>query len=311
MLSPLSGSQNCLLIKEVKASCISARWRDELGLDWSPPCVSSVIQYWLDKDTGLYFYSPAEMAGEASLYKQLQCFPWYYMESKWEFSEAVSILKSRTCLGESRILEVGVGAGHFLEQARAVGFDVTGIELNPDGAASARAKGFTVFEQDLAALKTENLDYWDAICSFQVLEHLPNPRQFLEQCLELLKPGGLLILSVPNAAVTRHLDPIRNDLLDQPPHHMSHWDQGVFRSLESLLQIKLINVRFEPLATYHFNWFFGSLSRVLRSKVGTLGSKAVLNRFTLPLTRKILEMGFSRLVKGHTLLVCLEKQSGG
>jgi hypothetical protein len=86
MLSPLSGSHNCVLIKEVDAGCISNRWRDELGINWSLPTGSSVIQYWLDKDTGLYFYSPAQMAGEASLYQQLQVFPWYYMESKWEFS---------------------------------------------------------------------------------------------------------------------------------------------------------------------------------------------------------------------------------
>lgn len=263
------------------------------------------LLYCHDSDTGLYFYSPSDVAGGPDLYSQLQRFPWYYMDEKWEFNAALRLLQSLP-LG-SRVLEIGVGQGAFLEKAQRVGLQICGMELNPAGARAARDKGFTIVEKDMAALHAEDPTPWDAICAFQVLEHLPEPRIFLDQAIALLKPGGLLILSVPNAAVASQLDPERNDLLDQPPHHMSHWDEGVFRSLESFLPLKLMDVAFEPLATYHIGWFIGSWAKRLRRQIGQFGGKLILNRATMPIVQKALTLGLRQLVRGHTLLVCFEK----
>lgn len=305
MQSPLSNSDSCLLLSTVNVSSLRHRWQIELGIDWIPQPGINQLQYWRDEITGLQFYSPVQSAGGADLYSQLQRFPWYYMEAKWEFSEALLHLKSLPDL--SRVLEVGVGQGAFLEKARDAGLQIIGMELNPAGAQAARDKGFTVVEKDMAALYVEDQKSWDAICAFQVLEHLPQPRLFIEQAITLLKPGGLLILSVPNAAVARELDPEHNDLLDQPPHHMSHWDERVFRSLESLFPLRLRHVAFEPLAVYHINWFVGAWSQRLRSRIGQFGGKLVLNRFTIPIVQKALGLGLRQLVRGHTLFVCLEK----
>jgi len=305
MKSPLSGIEKCTLLKVIDVSTIQNRWRREIGIDWLPPTNIAMVNYWLDDSTGLQFYTPASMAGGGDLYAQLQRYPWYYIDEKWEFKVALRLLQSLP-LG-SRVLEIGVGQGAFLEKARGAGLQVCGMELNPVGAQAAKEKGFTIVEKDMAALHTEDPTPWDAICAFQVLEHLPEPRLFLDQAIALLKPGGLLILSVPNAAVASQLDPERNDLLDQPPHHMSHWDEGVFRSLESFLPLKLIDVAFEPLAKYHLSWFVGSLSQRLRQQIGQCGGKLVLNRFTIPFVQKALALGLRQLVHGHTLLVCFEK----
>lgn len=305
MNSPLTGLESCSLLKTVNVNLIIKRWQDELGVHWDPNTQADIIEYWLDESTGLYFYIPASMAGEASLYTQLQCFPWYYMENKWEFENALKFLKALP-IG-SRVLEIGVGHGAFLSKACREGLHISGMELNPAGAKAAREKGYTIIEKDMATLYAEDQSPWDAICSFQVLEHLPNPRLFLNQAISLLKPGGLLILSVPNAEVARKLDPERNDLLDQPPHHMTHWDEGVFRSLETFLPLKLRNVAFEPLAPYHISWFVGSWSHRLHRQAGQLIGKAILNRLSIPVVESALNMGLRAFVRGHTLLVCLEK----
>jgi SAM-dependent methyltransferase len=298
-------SAKCTLLKTIDAHQVSQRWLAELGISWLPPSSIKQLEYWRDEKSGLQFYSPREAAGDATLYSQLQHLPWYYMEEKWEFDAALRLL-SALQVG-SRVLEIGVGKGAFLSKAQGKGILISGMELNPDGAQSAREKGFRIVEKDMAALHAEDPSPWDAICAFQVLEHLPEPRLFLDQAISLLKPGGLLILSVPNAEVARKLDPERNDLLDQPPHHMSHWDEGVFRSMETFLPLKLRHVEFESLARYHISWFVGSWSQRLRKHAGQLSGKMILNRVTIPVLQKVLELGLRHLVRGHTLLVCFEK----
>lgn len=305
MKSPLSNTDNCTFLKGINILSIQRRWQREIGIDWLPPANVATLDYWLDDSTGLHFYTPASMAGGADIYLQLQRFSWYYMDGKWEFSAALRLLQSLP--SDSRILEIGVGQGAFLQMAQGAGHQICGMELNPAGAQAAREKGFMILEKDMAALYSEDPTPWDAICAFQVLEHLSEPRRFLDQAIALLKPGGLLILSVPNAAVARQLDPERNNLLDQPPHHMSHWDEGVFRSLESFLPLKLSHVAFEPLALYHIGWFVGSWSQRLRRQLGQFGGKVILNRVTSPVVEKGLAMGLRKFVRGHTILVCFEK----
>ena len=305
MQSPLSLSTNCRLVASIDASTIESRWLKELGIKWHRPHAIRHFQYWRDEETGLQFYTPDQVAGSAELYEQLQRFEWYYMEDKWEFTTALDILMPLKA--NSRVLEVGIGQGAFLEKARNARFQVVGMELNQAAAKTARSKGLKVIEKDLASLYADDPSPWDSICAFQVLEHLPEPRMFLDDAIALLRPGGLLILSVPNAAVARKLDPERNGLLDQPPHHMSHWDEEVFRSLENFLPLKLRHVAFEPLANYHINWFIEAWRRQLQGKAGKLVSKTGLNSFTISVIRKALQLGLRQLVRGHTLLVCLQK----
>lgn len=307
MRSPLTYSEQCTLLKRIDAGSLASRWRSELGINWQPPSGVDQLQYWRDDTTGLHFYAPAEAAADAQLYIQLQRFPWYYMEDKWEFEKALSHLKSLSINSASRVLEIGSGQGSFLKLARERGIHVSGVELNPEGAESARKQGYTVYQTDLVSLQAEDSGLWDVICAFQVLEHLSQPRAFLEQALSILRPGGILIISVPNASVAQQLDPERNDLLDQAPHHMSHWDERVFRSLESFLPFKVQEMTSEPLASYHIDYFVECWTRQLVNRLGTTRRKLLLNRLTTPLLKNSLSLGLRRLVKGHTLLVCMEK----
>ncbi len=265
------------------------------------------IQYWRDHTTGLLFYSPPEAAGEADIYLQLQRLPWYYMSEKWEFTSALRILAGHQ--SQQQLLEVGIGKGSFLQKAKLQGLDVSGVELNPDAAASARRLGFTIHEMSLHDLATAYPSCWDVVCAFQVIEHLPSPREFLEDAVRLLRPGGLLLLSVPNAEISCQLDPCREVLLDQPPHHMSHWDNAVFQSLEKLFPLKILESAYEPLAPYHVDWFVDSWAKLPRPRTPRMFIKVMLSRHFSSSFRFALSAGMRRFVRGHTLLACLEKQA--
>jgi SAM-dependent methyltransferase len=291
--SVLTGDDGARLLARRDAGKIADRWRELLAIELGEGFRAlAAIEYWHCEATGFRWYTPAEAAGGGDLYAQLEKFDWYYMADKWEFSTALDLLG-----GSGSVLEVGVGDGHFLRMARDRGHAVQGVELNPQAARRVRALGFTVHEMTLQALSERTDEKVDVVCSFQVLEHVPDPRRFIEGMMAMLKPGGRLILSVPNAAVMRRIDPHNDDLLNQPPHHMGHWDEDVFRALERFMPLRVGAVAREPLAEYHVDWMVtGYLKNLLRTRL-------LVNRYTTLPLRWLMRMGLRRWFPGHTLLV--------
>ena len=96
---------------------------------------------------------------------------------------------------ESRVLEVGCSAGYFLEALKRHVREVVGIEPDPEVGAWAREKtGCSVFKK----LTELPMGRFDAICLFQVVEHMTDPLGELKVILESLKPEGTLCIEVPS-----------------------------------------------------------------------------------------------------------------
>jgi SAM-dependent methyltransferase len=105
--------------------------------------------------------------------------------------------KTKTAFGT--LLEVGSGFGTFAEEVRSRNeFEqIILLEMTPGLAQSCRERGFEVYETPVEKLKLTDASV-DVIASFETLEHLYSPQQFICACKRLLKPGGILVLSVPN-----------------------------------------------------------------------------------------------------------------
>lgn len=138
-----------------------------------------------------------------------------------------------------KVLEIGTGAGWMLQALRRAGWTVVGNERIAQGAAAVLPKqGIPIFVGGLDALRPR--PHFDLIILFQVLEHLPNPLEVLRQCSGLLKPGGTLVVAVPNLASWQarlfgpawfHLD---------VPRHLFHFTP---QSLERALRGAALEVR--------------------------------------------------------------------
>ena len=94
-------------------------------------------------------------------------------------------------------------------------------------------------------LKVRAQKKFDAICMFQVLEHVADPIQLIENARELLHLGGILIVSVPDRQMPiRHFS---DSLTEIPPHHVSRWCEFTFRFVAMHLGFTVEKVAFEPL----------------------------------------------------------------
>lgn len=99
--------------------------------------------------------------------------------------------------GHGRLLDAGCNEGRGLLLYRRNGFDAEGLELNPVAAEVARARGFVVHTATLDELPGEQ--EYDVIILANVLEHTQEPTVTLRDVYRLLRPGGQVWISCPNA----------------------------------------------------------------------------------------------------------------
>lgn len=106
--------------------------------------------------------------------------------------------KYSVCTGS--LLEVGAGFGTFCGEikSRGVFSRVVAVEPTPDLAQTCRSRGLEVIEKPVEQIQLQPDTRFDVIASFEVIEHLFAPRDFLNHCTRLLNPGGLLVLTCPN-----------------------------------------------------------------------------------------------------------------
>ncbi|MDI6704183.1 MAG: class I SAM-dependent methyltransferase [bacterium] len=99
-----------------------------------------------------------------------------------------------------RILDVGCGLGFYLEVAKERGWEVYGVEISEYASNYAKTElGIPVKTGTLDEVSYPN-NFFDAVTFWWVYEHLPNPIKTLKKVRSLLKSGGIIALSLPNAS---------------------------------------------------------------------------------------------------------------
>jgi 2-polyprenyl-3-methyl-5-hydroxy-6-metoxy-1,4-benzoquinol methylase len=204
------------------------------------------------KSCGFGIFSPM-IAGTNEFYQELSSEGQgsYYSQETWEHRQALNDLQEY-----GSILEIGCGAGYFLERLKQRGKKVLGLELNAAAAAFARQREVSVKTTDIETIANSQQGRFEAVCLFQVIEHVAKPLEFLRHVLVCLKPGGLLILCVPNmAGILGKMDPTVSNV---PPHHVTRWTPESLGLLGRHLHLTLVDLRYEPaynfLRTYLGEW---------------------------------------------------------
>jgi len=123
------------------------------------------------------------------------------------------------------LLDVGCGNGRYLAQMRTLGWEVTGVEVDPAAAAQARAafglkvQTGTLFDAGFPP------DSFDVVTISHVIEHVDDPLRLLHECFRVLRPGGRVVITTPNITSLGHrwfgsawrgLEPPRHLILFSP-----------------------------------------------------------------------------------------------
>ena len=100
-----------------------------------------------------------------------------------------------------RVLDVGCGTGSVaLIANHGRNNDVVAIEPNRERAAVARSRGLIVHDGLLDDSFIGKHERFDVVMASDVMEHTPAPSEFLGMMIQAAKPGGVILLSVPNVA---------------------------------------------------------------------------------------------------------------
>ena len=134
--------------------------------------------------------------------------------------------------GSRSLLDVGCGDGRFLAVAQTAGYDVHGLDIDARavqlanaarGLKDVRTGSWEMIED------TAGWDSFDVVTAFDVIEHLSSPAVLVSTVFRLLKPDGILFVTVPRLdRYPRLFDPE----VDVPPHHLTLWTT---RALTALL----------------------------------------------------------------------------
>lgn len=103
------------------------------------------------------------------------------------------------CRPGGRLLDAGCGAGVYLAFARDLGWSVLGLEYSEQAGRRA-SEQFRVEVVPGTFEKFETKEKFDVITFWHVLEHFQDPFIVLDKAAKLLKPGGMILLGVPNPA---------------------------------------------------------------------------------------------------------------
>jgi len=143
--------------------------------------------------------------------------------------DRLATLTPHVCGG--RLLEFGGGLGATAIEAQRLGFKVTVIEDSAKAIAGGRQ-----FHPELEWIHAAEIPAdtapasFDAASAFHVLEHIPNPKRLVESFAKILRPGGFLLIEVPNwGSYVRRLQGIRwHYVVD---HHVNYFTRSTLARL--------------------------------------------------------------------------------
>ena len=136
--------------------------------------------------------------------------------------------------GDRRLLDIGCGDGSFLSTAKRSGWQGCGTEFKPDAAQAAGFDVRTGIEQFPPGERFDCITLWHS------LEHLRDPRETLSRASDLLVPGGVTLIAVPDNGGWQARLLGRHWLHLDVPRHLFHFDRQSLARLLKMTGFKVV-----------------------------------------------------------------------
>lgn len=160
------------------------------------------------KSCGLFFLSPEnEVEHFEDLYPE-DYFPYAKKikreDDRWGWiNQRAAIRKKFTSINNlflhpGRVLEIGCATGLLLKEFKDNGWKVEGVEPSKSAVQYAKSELHLDLHENEFSQGQFSTNSFDVVMLWDVFEHLPDPFTFLADAVNVLKPGGWLVLNIPN-----------------------------------------------------------------------------------------------------------------
>jgi 2-polyprenyl-3-methyl-5-hydroxy-6-metoxy-1,4-benzoquinol methylase len=245
---PLCGNHRTEIVDSITKKEICQVYKNEYDIDVSTDIISDFSLYHCS-NCDLKFFNPCYI-GSQKFYTDLQKFDWYYKSEKYEYDYVLPFIKSK-----DSVLEIGCGRGTFSKKLKTKKY--VGLEYSENAKELAKADNIDVRNESILYHAIKNTEAYDVVVSFQVMEHVCDPKGFIMAALTCLKPGGTLILTTPSE--DSWLQYKQDFSLNMPPHHVTKWTDKCLINISKEFNIKHVHLHHEPLNSYHIPWYFNSM----------------------------------------------------
>lgn len=188
------------------------RFADEVFVVWQcPVCRSIHAQGEVDLD---HYYAHYPFHGQSVTFATRLMF-----RSKLRDLVRFGLTRS------ARLLDYGCGSGQFVQYLRSQGYE--------------HARGYDAYVREGPCAEPPGCDY-DFVLAQDVIEHVDDPRAFLETLKGLSKPGGTLVIGTPNAAVIELGDAAEYVHMLHQPYHRHILSREALVELSGSLGLTLV-----------------------------------------------------------------------
>jgi SAM-dependent methyltransferase len=166
-----------------------------------------------------------------------------FLLSPKHYCREIGLLLRTTRVGS--LLDVGCSVGGFVRAARELGYAAEGIDISPSSVAVGQRAGLEIRAGDF--LSAGFPAKFDVITMWATLEHLADPNRYVNRARECLRPGGLLLASVPNfSGITQRLIGTKDRYVGID--HLNYWTALGFSSYLHRFGFEILET-----VTYGFN----------------------------------------------------------
>lgn len=161
----------------------------------------------------------------------------YHAVKQKALRDKVKLITGITGL-KGQLLDIGAGTGDFAAEATKNGWNVTGFEPSERARNIAISKGVTLVDETSELPDSS----FDVVTMWHVLEHVPNVEKQIAELKRLVKPGGHIIIAVPNfkSFDAKHYGAFWAAY--DVPRHLWHFSKTAIEKLFGKQDIKLIKV---------------------------------------------------------------------
>jgi 2-polyprenyl-3-methyl-5-hydroxy-6-metoxy-1,4-benzoquinol methylase len=184
---------------------------------------------------------------------------------------------------KGRILDLGCGNGIFLSEAKSFGYEVMGVDISPLAVHICKERGVPCEAGDFTTLRFDKL--FDFVTMWDVIEHLLKPRAFIDRSIELLRPGGYIVIKTP------HISALTFDMIAMSAVRIRELLTAVFLQMPAHLHFFTEKSLEQLLGSAGYKNFSWQRSRRMRGKRPIRSIRGLAGRFLRLLVNVLVRNG--------------------